>query len=78
MSKVNTADITITSLETITAFDAEDGSYLFTLDELQSASIAQSQETTPARTATFPAVCLPFRPAVILRIRRPRSCGQTI
>ncbi len=40
------SDITITSLETITAFDITTGNYLFTLDELQSGSIAQSQETT--------------------------------
>ena len=37
-------DIVITSLETIDAFDITTGSYLFTLDELQSASIAQGQE----------------------------------
>lgn len=37
-------DLTITVLDTITAFDITDGSYLFTLDELQSASIAQSQD----------------------------------
>jgi len=39
-------DITITSLEKITAFGATSGEYLFTLDELQNASIAQGQETT--------------------------------
>ena len=39
-------DIAITSLETITAFDITTGSYKFTIDELQNASIAQSQETT--------------------------------
>lgn len=39
-------DITITSLETITAFDITSGQYLFTLDELQNASIAQAQEST--------------------------------
>ena len=39
-------DITITSLETITAFDITSGSYLFTLDELQNASVEQSQEST--------------------------------
>lgn len=39
-------DITITSLETITAFGVTSGEYLFTLDELQNASIAQSQEST--------------------------------
>ena len=43
---MNINDITITSLETITAFDITTGSYMFTLDELQSASIAQSQEST--------------------------------
>lgn len=43
---MNINDITITSLETITAFDIATGAYLFTLDELQSASIAQSQEKT--------------------------------
>lgn len=43
---MNIADITITSLETITAFDITTGAYLFTLDELQSATISQSQEKT--------------------------------
>ncbi len=43
---VNANDITITSLETITAFDIVSGQYKFTLDELQSATIANSQETT--------------------------------
>lgn len=43
---MNINDITITSLETITAFDIATGGYLFTLDELQSATIAQSQEKT--------------------------------
>lgn len=43
---MNINDITITSLETITAFDITTGSYLFTLDELQNATIAQSQEKT--------------------------------
>lgn len=43
---MNFNDITITSLETITAFDIATGGYLFTLDELQKASIAQSQEST--------------------------------
>ncbi len=37
-------DITITSLETITAFDITTGAYKFTLDELQNATIAQTQE----------------------------------
>ena len=36
-------DLAITSLETITVFDMA-GNYLFTLDELQNASIAQGQE----------------------------------
>lgn len=43
---VNINDITITSLETISAFDITTGSYKFTLDELQNASIAQTQEST--------------------------------
>lgn len=42
--KIN--DITITSLDTITAFDVVTGEYLFTLDELQNASIAQAEEKT--------------------------------
>lgn len=37
-------DITITSLETITAFDILTGDYLFTLDELQNATISQTQD----------------------------------
>lgn len=43
---VNIADLTITSLETITALDITTGAYKFTLDELQSATIAQSQDET--------------------------------
>lgn len=43
---MNYNDITITSLETITAFDITTGAYLFTLDELQNATIAQTQEKT--------------------------------
>ena len=43
---MNINDITITSLETITAFDVVTGQYLFTLDELQNATIEQSQEKT--------------------------------
>ena len=41
---MNINDIAITSIETITAFDVITGSYKFTLDELQNASIAQSQD----------------------------------
>lgn len=37
-------DLTITSLETINAFDVVSGAYKFTLDELQSVSIAQTQD----------------------------------
>ena len=37
-------DLTITSLETITAFDIVTGAYLYTLDELQNATIAQTEE----------------------------------
>lgn len=43
---MNINDITITSLETINAFDIVTGAYKFTLDELQSATIAQTQEKT--------------------------------
>lgn len=39
-------DLTITSLETITAFDLVSGAYRFTLDELQNAKIANTQEKT--------------------------------
>lgn len=42
---MNVNDIAITSLETITAFDVVSGAYKFTLDELQNATIANSQET---------------------------------
>ena len=43
---MNINDITITSIETINAFDVVTGNFLFTLDELQSATIAQTQEKT--------------------------------
>ena len=42
---MNIKDITITSLETITAFDVVTGNYRFTLDELQNATIANTQDT---------------------------------
>lgn len=41
---MNINDITITSLETINAFDIATGAYKFTLDELQNASISQTEE----------------------------------
>ncbi len=41
---MNINDITITSLETINAFDIVSGAYKFTLDELQNATIAQTEE----------------------------------
>lgn len=41
---MNINDITITSLETISAFDIATGAYKFTLDELQNATIAQTEE----------------------------------
>lgn len=44
MAKINIADLTITSIETITAFDIHTGAYRFMLDELQNASINQTQE----------------------------------
>lgn len=43
---MNIKDITITSLETITAFDIATGNLKFVLDELQNATIAQTQEKT--------------------------------
>lgn len=42
---MNIGDLTITSLETITAFNVTTGAYKFTLDELQNATIANTQET---------------------------------
>ena len=42
---MNIGDLTITSLETITAFNVTTGAYQFTLDELQNATIQNSQET---------------------------------
>lgn len=41
---MNVNDITITELNVITGFDITTGNHLFTLDELQSASIAQGEE----------------------------------
>lgn len=41
---MNINDIAITSLEVISGFDIATGAYLFSLDELQSASIANSEE----------------------------------
>lgn len=43
---MNINDITITSLETIVAFDIVTGNYRFTLDELQNATIAQTQDSS--------------------------------
>ena len=43
---MNLNDITITSLETIDAFDIATGAFRFSLDELQNATIANSQEKT--------------------------------
>ena len=41
---MNVSDITITSLETITAFNLTSGAYMFTMDELQNATLSQSEE----------------------------------
>lgn len=41
---VKISDLAFTSLETITAFDINSKAYLFTLDELQNASLAQGEE----------------------------------
>ena len=43
---MNINDITITSIEVITAFDIVTGNFKFALDELQNATIAQTQEKT--------------------------------
>ena len=43
---VNYSDLAITSLETITAFDPVTGEFMWVLDELQSATIAHSEDTT--------------------------------
>lgn len=42
---MNVADLIITSLETITAFDVTTGDYKFTLDELQNATIEQTMDS---------------------------------
>ena len=41
----NGRDLIITSLETITAFNPANGDYLFTLDELQDATISQTEDS---------------------------------
>lgn len=43
---ININDLTITSIETITAFDVVTGDFRFMLDELQTATISQSQDKT--------------------------------
>lgn len=43
---VKISDITITSLETITAFDVVTGAFKWVLDELQNATIANTEDTT--------------------------------
>lgn len=43
---INTNDLTITSIETITAFDVVTGDFRFMLDELQTVTVSQSQEKT--------------------------------
>lgn len=43
---VNVSDITVTSIETITAFDILTGEFKWVLDELQNATISNAQETT--------------------------------
>lgn len=43
---VNTSDIMITSLETVTSFNIVTGEFRFTLDDLKNFDIAQSQEKT--------------------------------
>lgn len=43
---VKIEDLTLTSVETIDTFDIVTGSYMFTLDELQNATIGQTEEKT--------------------------------
>ena len=43
---VKFGDLTLTSLETITAFDIQTGDFLWQLDELQNTTISNSDETT--------------------------------
>jgi hypothetical protein len=43
---INVSDLSITSLETIMAFGINGGAHRFTLDELQNATISNSQENT--------------------------------
>lgn len=43
---VNANDITVTNIETITALDIATGAFKWVLDELQNATIANTQETT--------------------------------
>lgn len=40
------ADLAITSVETVTAFNVTTGAYMWTLDEMQNVSIAQGEEKT--------------------------------
>lgn len=44
MASININDLTITSIETISAFNVTTGDYLWTLDELQNASIANTED----------------------------------
>lgn len=43
---MNFADLILTSVETISAYDILTGAHLYTMDELQNASIAQAQDKT--------------------------------
>lgn len=43
---ININDITITSVETISVFDPVTGAFRFTLDELQTVTVSQSEEKT--------------------------------
>lgn len=43
---ININDITITSVETISVFDPVTGAFKFTLDELQTVTVSQSEEKT--------------------------------
>lgn len=43
---ISMTDLTLTSIDTITAYDVVTGDFKFSLDELQNATISQSQEKT--------------------------------
>ena len=86
---MNINDIAITSLDEIAGFDIPTGIHLFTLDELQNASIANSQEKqditgkqgrklTSLKKNKSVVVSGSSRLVASLRIWSLRSCGPII